>query len=202
MDTWVKVVLGAAAAYVAYEFFLAPSTVATSTVPASWTAAGGTAAQWAALSSAQQATWNSLAASAQTATEITTLESAAPVVTSTAPNQAAAIQALAANDANLSGGMLLPSQWNFYANTVTGKTIPASWPASLTTPVSFATYWGYAGPVVNAMTGVSGLGEIMQGLGAVSRAHGGRWPRHGMGDYVSPSTDPATLMGSGRPDWN
>lgn len=247
MDTWVKLVLGAGAAYLAYEYFIVPSTA--SSAPTSWTATGATAAQWASLSSVNQTMWNGLPASSQTgATAISLLSSpsstqaatpsapsppstwtsqggtasqwqalspsqqavwnagATPSATNTsaansaqggAPTSlailAAQIQSAAANDSFLQNGAM-PSgdHWNYYANAIMGKTFPAAWPSG---PLTFAQYWAAESPVIAAQTG---LGSIMDGLGALVRAHGGRW---GMGDYVPSSMPPMSLVPADW-DWN
>lgn len=257
MDTWVKVVIGGAVAYFAYEMFFA--------VPASWTAVGGTSAQWSALSSANQTLWNGLTAAQQTAANANVLiaatNTAAPSTTATAgimptswttaggttygwsilsaPQQAywnqlptasqntanlqailqgqsatatapggasspsatggnptaapvgmtlaslaAAIQAQSAGDGNLVNGAMSGDHWNYYANLITGKTLPGGWASG---PMTFAQYWATQSPVIAAATG---LGSIMAGLGALVRARGGRW---GMGDYVPSSTDPFSM---------
>ena len=73
METWVKVVIGGAVAYFAYEYFYG--------TPSSWTAAGGTAAQWTAIGATGQSAWNAAPASAQTAANVALLVQAAPATT-------------------------------------------------------------------------------------------------------------------------
>lgn len=201
MDTWLKVVIGGAVAYFAYEMFYGSST---STAPASWTAAGGTAAQWAALSAAGQAAWNGTAAASQTPAQVSYVVQAYPVVAVVAdhtggtvavpspppPSNASgfqfnphtlasladAIQAQAAQDPNLTNGVTMPSgdHWNYYANRLTGKTFPPAWPSG---PLTFQAYWSAQSPVIAAQTG---LGSIAAGLGALIE-HG---RTVGMGAYV------------------
>jgi hypothetical protein len=222
MDGFLKALLIGAAAYVGYEIFLAPST-ATTTAPASWTAVGGTAAEWASMTATNQAVWNAMAVSSQTAAQAasllaygsaaspvgTTLAAAAPVsVVTTAVSPATtngisslaalatAIQAAAAGDPNLANGnMPAGDNWNYYANQIMGKSFNPAWPKG---PISFASYWASEAPVIGAQTG---LGSIMAGLGSLARAHRGRM---GMGDYEPSAFTPPMLTNNPNipNDWN
>jgi hypothetical protein len=88
---------------------------------------------------------------------------------------------MAASDPNLvNGSMPAGDNWNYYANEITGKTLPAAWPAGQ--PLTFAEYWSFEGPVIGAQTGLSG---IAAGLGALVRAH---HRQTGMGAYVAQSS--------------
>ena len=193
MDTWLKVVIGGAVAYFAYEMFYGS---ASTTAPASWTNAGGTAAQWAALSATGQANWNATAAASQSAANVAYFVQAYPVIAAVVPaasatggnptpapvgmtlaSLAAAIQAQSAGDGNLVNGAMSGDHWNYYANLITGKTLPGGWPSG---NITFAQYWATQSPVIAAATG---LGSIMAGLGALIRA--GRTV--GMGAYVQQS---------------
>ncbi len=239
MDTSKVLLWGgvAVAAYFVYENFFA--------VPSSWTAIGGTSAQWSALTSAGQSQWNALPAASQTAANAITLiqtassstaaaapAAAAPAAAVTVPAPAAAqgasggnplpplfpppppqvaipfpnypgvtslatlaslIQSMAANDSNLVSGAMPGDHWNYYANLITGKTIPPSWPSDPQNniPISFSTYWTGAGPVIGGMTG---LGSVMAGLGALVNAQRSRM---GMGDYVPMGTPPQSFIPGG-----
>jgi hypothetical protein len=214
MDTWVKVLLVGGAAYLGYELFLAPS--AASAAPASWTAVGGTAAQWTALGATSQAQWNALPTSSQTAAmaqsliaygsspvasvPVTVAPASATVTTSSGSlaNLATAIQNAAASDPNLVNGMMTGDHWNYYANQLTGKTLPAAWPSG---QITFGQYWAAQSSVVSAMTGLQGLGGLMAGLGAlVNRQRRAL----GMGDYEPSSfTPPRLTVNPNIPnDWN
>lgn len=161
--------------------------------PSSWT---GTAAAWAAMTSAQQSAWLAMNVNQQLPTNVVTPVPApsasatggnvavAPVNSMTLASLAAAIQAQSAGDGNLVNGAMSGDHWNTYANLITGKTLPGGWPSG---NITFAQYWATQSPVIAAATG---LGSIMAGLGALVRARGGRW---GMGDYVPSSTDPFSM---------
>ena len=88
MDTGKLILFGglAVAAYYVYETFFAGP-------PASWTAAGGTAAQWTALTSAQQAQWNTQTAAATSAPAATAATTATPAAASTATPATGAVPA-------------------------------------------------------------------------------------------------------------
>lgn len=199
MDTWVKVVLGGAVAYFAYEMFYGS---ASTTAPASWTNAGGTAAQWAALSATGQANWNATAAASQSAANVAYFVQAYPVIAAVVPAASAtggnptpppvggmtlaqlatAIQNAAAADPNQVSGAMSGDHWNYYANLLTGQTFPAAFPAG---PLTFSAYWSAQSPVIAAQTG---MGSIMDGLGALirnGRIVGGS--NAGMGAYVQQS---------------
>lgn len=82
---------------------------------------------------------------------------ASPAKPTSLASMATAIQALAANDANLINGAMSGDQWNFYANLLLGTSIPAGW-TSGGAPVTFAQWWAQQAPVVTAWSGLSGLG--------------------------------------------
>jgi hypothetical protein len=159
MDGWVKALLIGGAGYLAYEYFFAPATT--------------TAAPATATSTAVAAPAPAVAAPA-----------AAPIQGQSLANLATAIQNAAASDSNLVNGMMSGDHWNYYANILTGKSIAKSWLTE--DPITFATYWATASPVVASMTG---LGSVMAGLGAVIMAHGGLY--RALGDYIPMSTVPS-----------
>jgi len=72
MDGFLKALLIGGAAYLGYEMFLAPAT-ATTAAPATWTNVGGTAAEWASMTATNQAVWNAMPVSSQTAAQAASL---------------------------------------------------------------------------------------------------------------------------------
>jgi len=174
MDTGKLLIFGAVgvAAYYVYTTYFA--------VPASWTAAGGTAAQWQALSAAQQTQWNtqqsatsvapaagaaSSGATQQQIADAAAYEAAKAAATAAASPAAtmdalyAAIQTASANDPNLVNGAMSGDHWNYYASNIMGKTFPANYgPGNLT----LLQYWTAQAPSIKAVTGLAGY----NGLGA------------------------------------
>ena len=88
-----------------------------------------------------------------------------PAVTTPAPSGMdalyAKIVAAAAGDSNLVNGQMSGDHWNYWANQITGLTLPGNWPSG---PLTAAQYWAAAAPGIRAATGLSGLG-IFGGLG-------------------------------------
>ena len=155
MNTWLKVGLIGGGAYLVYEYFFASSAAANS--------APGSTSQLVSQTAAAPAT-----------AAATVRFSNYPGVT-TLSSLSTAIQALAANDPSLvNGQMPTGDHWNYYANEITGLTLPAAWPSGALT---FAQYWAAESPVIAAQTG---LGSIWDGLGALVNKQ-----RSGMGTYIA-----------------
>ena len=91
----------------------------------------------------------------------------APVAVASGPSTMdalyAAIVAAAAGDANLANGMMTGDHWNYYAQSITGKSILAAYPSGTLTA---AQYWAAAAPAIQSATGLAGLG-LFGGLGQI-----------------------------------
>ena len=112
---------------------------------------------------------------APAATPVAAVAAVAPVVVPSGPPSATTLAGLATVIQSLAAtpnGVATGDSWNYYANQITGKTIPATW--SNAQPMTFAEYWQNASPVIASMTGMSGLGGFADGLNVLLRAH-----RHG-----------------------
>jgi hypothetical protein len=83
-----------------------------------------------------------------------------------------AIVAAAAPDTNQVNGAMSGDHWNYYAQQITGKSLPVNYPSGNLTA---AQYWAAVSSQIGTITGLSGLGGlgIFGGLGAlVSRQRG------------------------------